>query len=103
MHAASAGDAKPCITRALTVRQPWAWAIAAGHKDCENRTWATSHRGWLAIHAAATAADAVEDARCAQILGALAGVAAPATQDLVRSAIIAVVFLDDILPPAKTL
>lgn len=24
---------------ALTVRQPWAWAIASGHKDIENRTW----------------------------------------------------------------
>jgi len=25
------------ITRALTLRQPWAWCIAAGHKDVENR------------------------------------------------------------------
>lgn len=37
---------------ALTVRQPWAWAIANG-KDVENRTWRTKHRGLLAIHAAA--------------------------------------------------
>lgn len=36
---------------ALTVRQPWAWAIAAGHKAVENRTWTTRHRGLLAIHA----------------------------------------------------
>lgn len=37
--------------RALTVRQPWAWAIACGGKTVENRSRATSHRGLLAIHA----------------------------------------------------
>lgn len=37
---------------ALTVHQPWAWAIVAGHKPVENRGWRTKHRGWLAIHAA---------------------------------------------------
>lgn len=38
---------------ALTVRQPWAAAIAHHGKDVENRTWTTSHRGLIAIHAAA--------------------------------------------------
>jgi hypothetical protein len=37
--------------KSLTVRQPWASAIAFGRKDVENRTWATGHRGLLAIHA----------------------------------------------------
>lgn len=37
--------------RCLTIRQPWAWAIAAGHKTVENRTWGTDYRGPLAIHA----------------------------------------------------
>ena len=37
--------------KALTIRRYWAWAIAAGHKRVENRTWATDHRGPLAIHA----------------------------------------------------
>lgn len=36
---------------ALTVRQPWATMIALGLKNCENRTWETSYRGPLAIHA----------------------------------------------------
>lgn len=27
------------IVGALTVLQPWAWAIVAGHKDVENRGW----------------------------------------------------------------
>jgi len=35
----------------LSVRQPWAWAIARGHKAVENRTWDTPYRGQLAIHA----------------------------------------------------
>ncbi|GAA4221417.1 hypothetical protein FHR32_005076 [Streptosporangium album] len=39
--------------KALTVRQPWAWAIGYAGKDIENRTWDTTHRGLLAIHAGA--------------------------------------------------
>jgi hypothetical protein len=39
--------------KALSVRQPWAWAIAFGQKDIENRTWGTGYRGPLAIHAGA--------------------------------------------------
>lgn len=30
--------------RALTVRQPWSWAIAEGWKPVENRTWKTGYR-----------------------------------------------------------
>lgn len=37
--------------KALTVRQPWASLIIAGVKDVENRTWRTSYRGRLLIHA----------------------------------------------------
>ncbi|MEV1003321.1 hypothetical protein [Nonomuraea sp. NPDC050202] len=37
--------------KALTVWNPWAWAIALGGKDVENRTRGTRHRGELAIHA----------------------------------------------------
>ena len=39
------------FTPVLSVRQPFAWAIVAGLKDVENRTWATPHRGRLYIHA----------------------------------------------------
>lgn len=38
--------------KALTVRQPWAWAIVMGYKDIENRTRPTNHRGRLLVHAA---------------------------------------------------
>ena len=37
--------------RILSVRQPWAWAIAAGIKGIENRTWSTPFEGVLFIHA----------------------------------------------------
>lgn len=30
--------------KALSVRQPWAWAIVAGHKDVENRSWEPGKR-----------------------------------------------------------
>ncbi len=35
----------------LTVRQPWAWAICAGHQDVENRDGYTDYQGLLLIHA----------------------------------------------------
>lgn len=37
--------------RALTVRQPWAWALIQGYKDIENRSWQTKKRGWILLHA----------------------------------------------------
>lgn len=37
--------------RALSILQPWAWLIAHGHKDIENRTWPTRFRGRFLIHA----------------------------------------------------
>jgi hypothetical protein len=37
--------------RAVSVRQPWAWAIARGHKGILNRASDTGHRGPVAIYA----------------------------------------------------
>lgn len=37
--------------KALSIRQPWAWAIAHAGKDIENRSWHMRYRGALAIHA----------------------------------------------------
>lgn len=36
---------------ALSIRQPWAWAILHAGKDIENRSWRTSRRGMIALHA----------------------------------------------------
>lgn len=40
--------------KALSIQQPWAWAILAAGKDIENRTWPTKFRGWFLIHASKT-------------------------------------------------
>lgn len=37
---------------ALSIRQPWAWAIIHAGKDIENRDWSTNRRGPICIHAA---------------------------------------------------
>jgi hypothetical protein len=37
--------------KALTICQPWAEFILRGLKPVENRTWPTSHRGLVLIHA----------------------------------------------------
>jgi hypothetical protein len=38
--------------KALTLTQPWATLVAIGAKKIETRSWKTSYRGPLAIHAA---------------------------------------------------
>lgn len=80
--------------KALTIHQPWAWAIAAGHKRVENRTWLTAYRGWLAIHAGSSnksIADAT--AFCAR-----QGVTPPPIESLHFGAVIAVATLVDVRP-----
>lgn len=37
--------------RALSIQQPWAWLIANGYKDIENRNWRTTFRGRFLVHA----------------------------------------------------
>lgn len=37
--------------KALSIHQPWAWAILHAGKSVENRSWRTDHRGPLLIHA----------------------------------------------------
>ena len=57
----SAVDGEPTDTwPTLTVRQPWAWAIARAGKDIENRSWATRYRGPILIHAAKAVPDFTE-------------------------------------------
>lgn len=42
------------VMKALSIHQPWAWALANGHKPLENRNWPTQYRGELLIHATKT-------------------------------------------------
>lgn len=46
-RSASRGDRM----KALSIWQPWAWAIIHAHKNVENRGWRTNYRGPLLIHA----------------------------------------------------
>lgn len=77
--------------RALTVRQPWAWAIVHGGKDIENRVQALGpYRGPVAIHAGAGFSD--EGGQSPLVLGheGYADAALP------KSAVIGVVDLVDV-------
>lgn len=51
MYIVSAIVAGGIRMRAVTIRQPWATLIAVGEKRFETRSWATKHRGHIAIHA----------------------------------------------------
>jgi len=74
--------------KALTVRQPWAWAIVHGGKDIENRTWNTRFRGVIAVHAGATPQPGVSLPSWAR---------QPAPGALVHGAIIGVVDIVDVV------
>jgi ASCH domain-containing protein len=77
------------MSLALSVRQPWAWAIIAGGKDVENRSWNSRYRGPLLIHAARTLdPDGIADLQAR-------GLEPPA--ELVRGAIIGQVRLVDVV------
>lgn len=39
--------------KALSIKDPWAYLIAIGEKDVENRTWRTNFRGRIYIHVSA--------------------------------------------------
>ena len=80
--------------RALTVRNPWAWAIIHAGKDIENRTWSTSYRGPLVIHAAARL-EAVEYQRVCSWMRQHVDVLAPAPDRLIGQALVGVVDLVD--------
>lgn len=47
---------KKVETKALSIRQPWAWFIVNGYKDVENRSWKPSEKMMgqrIVIHASA--------------------------------------------------
>jgi ASCH domain len=52
--------------RALTVMQPWAWAVLQVGKDVENRPGPTSYRGPLLIHSSKRV-DRAGLVRCAEL------------------------------------
>ncbi len=66
--------------QALTIKQPWAWAILRAGKDIENRSWATTYRGPLLIHSSKSVSRA-EFERAAEFIRSL-GVEVPSFAEL---------------------
>lgn len=91
---------------ALSVRQPWAWAIIHAGKDIENRSWqAVNHglrqRGRIAIHAAkGMSRDEYEEAR--DFMRTLA-IECPAPADLLRGGIIGSVEVIGVVSESESL
>lgn len=74
---------------ALSIRQPWAWAIIQAGKDIENRTWRTNYRGPVCIHASAGMTKA-EYTETAEFVRSITNLPIPRMADLHRGGIIGV-------------
>lgn len=80
--------------KAISLWQPWASAIALGHKTIETRGWPTRHRGPIAIHAAKRwTAEEKEMARIFEARYGMTGLADPP-----RGCIVAVATLVSVRP-----
>lgn len=78
----------------LSVQQPWAWLIVAGHKDIENRGYRTNYRGPILIHASGRYA--LSDYACDwHYFQKKYDVLIPEYDDLARGAIIGAVMITD--------
>lgn len=81
--------------RAISVRQPWAWAILRAGKNIENRTWKHDYLGQIAIHASLRH-DTTGEAYLNEI-----GVAQPHPMSLVYGVVIGIVTVTDCVPVDK--
>lgn len=77
-------------SRALTLNQPWPWAILHLGKDVENRSWRTNHRGRLCIHAGQK-----YDREGAKWIEDRFGVKPPEPDELPKGCIVAIAELND--------
>lgn len=97
----------PSGLKVITLTQPWATLVALGAKRIETRSWATSYRGPIAIHAAKGLADLGGErglaALCARepFRAALLAGGVTSAQQLPRGAIVAVAELVDCVPTAQ--
>ncbi len=84
--------------KALSIRQPWAWAILHAGKNIENRTWNTMFRGDFLIHAGAAL-----DKAAYQLmrLYPIPGVVLPKAEDLPRGGIVGKAYLIDVMQPGS--
>jgi hypothetical protein len=90
--------------KALTIRQPWAWAIINAGKDIENRSWRTHIRATIAVHTAVTMSRKDYEDSCGDIVLATRNprLKIPAYDDLERGAIIGTVEIVDCVEEADS-
>lgn len=79
--------------KAISVQQPWAWAIIHAGKDIENRTWNSHYRGPLVIHA---------PAKMQRDFWWPRGVAKPHAEELETSAIIGIVDMVNVVEKRRS-
>lgn len=91
--------------KALSIRQPWVWAILTQGKRIENRVWSATYRGSFLIHAA-KACSPDEYAHALNWMS-MRGVArvdlCPPLDELPRGCIVASANLVDVVPPRAPL
>lgn len=88
-------------TIALSIRQPWAWAIIHAGKDIENRDWKPSNpgirkRGLIAVHAAKGMTKA-EYAAAREFMRGDLGITCPPAFDLPRGGLVGAVEIVDVV------
>lgn len=92
------GRVKAGRYRILTLRQPWAWLVVFAGKDVENRSWATSFRGPILIHAGKQMFRR-EYKTVHEYAWKRHGIEIPAQDELMFGAVIGIAELVDIVPP----
>lgn len=88
--------------KALSIRQPWAWAIIHAGKDIENRGWTTRFRGRFLVHAAKGLAHCEYDNAADTIHDIVGKWAVPHFDELQRGGIIGSVELVDCVVGCKS-
>ena len=79
--------------KAVSIHNPWCWAILHAGKNVENRSWATRHHGPLLVHAALSLKSL--DAQRAAHWRAAFGVELPRREALVFGALLGTVDVID--------
>lgn len=83
----------------ISIRQPWAWLIANGHKDIENRTWKfiPTYRGELYIHASKSCTKAQYQVAVDFAQSIDPSIQVPALKQLERGGLIAKCYLTNVV------
>lgn len=88
------------MMKMLSLTQPWAQLVVEGHKEFETRSWGTSYRGWLGIHA--SKGFPRDDQSLLEEEPFLSALNRP-PEDLPRGAVVGVVFLREVMHTHITL